>query len=190
MTPLQKHINKLNISIKSLEEQIEKPQKKIDQLKKQNVSKKGKAKKTDKKRIKNQNQRKNLKLKNDKNKFKLKQIKNDVIEYIEYKEKISQIFKSKSIKTAMNRFNKLNEKFDEMPEIIQDFMIKLSKKLEITLNHTQNRKIPSTNNLAELIFRVTFPGKIKRIFRTYKGAKRQIRLNNLNWTKRNVLGEK
>lgn len=190
MTPLQKHINKLNRSIKSLEEQIEKTTEKIEQLKNKMPLKKGRAKKTDKKRIKNQNQRKNLKLKNDKNKFKLKQIKNEVKEYIEYKEKISQIFKSKSIKTAMNRFYKLNEKFDEMPEIIQDFMRKLSKKLEITLNHTQNRKIPSTNNLAELIFRVTFPGKIKRIFRTYKGAKRQIRLNNLNWTKRNVLGEK
>ena len=88
-------------------------------------------------------------MKNDKNKFKLKQIKNEVKEYTEYKEKISQIFKSKSIKTAMNRFNKLNEKFDEMPKIIQDFVRKLSKKLEITLNHTQNRKIPSTNNLAE-----------------------------------------
>lgn len=68
------------------------------------------------------------------------------------------------------------DKFDEMPEIIHDFMGKLSK----------NRKIPSTNNLAELLFRVTFPGKIKRIITTYKRAQRQIRLNNLNWTKRNV----
>ena len=67
-------------------------------------------------------------------------------EYIEYKDKIPLIFKSKNIKTAMNRFDKLNKKFDEMPEIIQNFMRKLSKKLEITLNHTKNRKIPSTNN--------------------------------------------
>ena len=97
--------------------------------------------------------------------------KKEIKEYNEYKEKISQIFKSKSIKTAMKRFNKLNEKFDEMPEIIQDFIRKLSKKLEITLNHTKNRKIPSTNNLAELLFRVTFPGKIKRIFKaTRKGC--------------------
>lgn len=117
-------------------------------------------------------------MKNNINKFKLKQYKKEIKEYNEYKEKISQIFKSKSIKTAMKRFNKLNEKFDEMSEIIQDFIRKLSKKLEITLNHTKNRKIPSTNNLAELLFRITFPGKIKRIFRTYKGAQRQTRLNN------------
>ena len=129
-------------------------------------------------------------MENDKNKFKLKQYKKEIKEYTQYKEKISTIFKSKSIKTAMNRFNKLNERFDELPEIIQNFMRKLSKKLEITVNHTKNRKIPSTNNLAELLFRATFPGKIKRIFRTYEGAKRQIQLNNLSWTKRNVLGKK
>ena len=61
-----------------------------------------------------------------------------------------------------------------MPEIIQDFMRKFSKKLEITLNHTKNRKIPSTNNLVELVFRVTFPGKLNRILRKYEGAKRQL----------------
>lgn len=128
MIPLQKHINKRNRSIKSLEEKIEKNTEKIEQLKNKMPPKKGRAKKTDTKRIKNQNQRKKLKIENDKNKFKLKQIKNEVKEYIEYKEKISKIFKSKTIKAAMNRFNKLNKKFDELPEIIQDFMRKLSKK--------------------------------------------------------------
>lgn len=39
----------------------------------------------------------------------------------QYKEKISTIFKSKSIKSAMRIFNELNEKFEELPEIIQDF---------------------------------------------------------------------
>ena len=69
-------------------------------------------------------------------------------------------------------------------------MKKVSKKLEITSNHTKNKKISSTNKLTELLFRLTFPRKIKRIFRTYEGAKKQIRLNNINWTKRNVLEEK
>lgn len=58
----------------------------------------------------------------------------------------------------MKRFNELNEKFDELPEIIQDFMRKLSKKLEITLNHTKNRKIPSTNN-SRIIVPSNFPWK-------------------------------
>ena len=46
------------------------------------------------------------------------------------------------------------------------------KKLEITLNYTKNRKIPCMKNLAELLFKLTFPGKIKRIFKTYKGVKK------------------
>ena len=90
----------------------------------------------------------------------------------------------------MKRFNKLYEKIEELPEIIQDFIKKLSKKLDKTLNHAKNREIPNTNNLAELLFRVRFPGKIKSIFRTKIGAERQIRLNDINWIKRNVLGEK
>ena len=71
--------------------------------------KRGRTKKTEKKLIKNQNQRKMLKVKNYGNKFKLKQIENEVKKYIKYKEKISKIFKSKSIKTTMNRLYKLNE---------------------------------------------------------------------------------
>ena len=59
MIPLQKHINKRNRSIKSLEEQIEKTTDKIEQLKSKMPLKKGRAKKTETKLIKNQNQRKN-----------------------------------------------------------------------------------------------------------------------------------
>ncbi len=77
-----------------------------------------------------------------------------------------------------------------MPEIIQDFVRKLSKKLEITLNHIKNKKIPSTNNLVELLFRITFPGKIKRIFRTYKRAQRQNSIKQLKLNKKKCFGRK
>jgi hypothetical protein len=39
----------------------------------------------------------------------------------------------------------------------------------------------------ELLFKVTFPGKIKRIYRTYSGAITQIKLDDLKWIERNVL---
>lgn len=71
MLPLQKLLNKRNRSIKSLEEQIEKNTEKIKQLINKIPFKKGRAKKTETKRIKNQNQRKKLNVENDKNKFKL-----------------------------------------------------------------------------------------------------------------------
>ena len=70
---------------------------------------------------------------------------------------------------------------NELPNIIKDFLKNLEKKIDYTLNHTIDRNIPKTNNLIELIYRTTFPGKIKRIFRTLKGAKRQIKANNIRW---------
>lgn len=56
--PLQKHINKRNWSIKSLEEQIKKITDKKTQFKSKIPLKRGRVKKTDKKLMKNQNQRK------------------------------------------------------------------------------------------------------------------------------------
>lgn len=78
---------------------------------------------------------------------------------MEYKDKISLIFKSKSIKIAMNRFDKLNKKFDEMPEIIQNFMRKLSKKLEITLNHTKKQENSKYQQFSRIIVQSNFPWK-------------------------------
>ena len=51
----------------------------------------------------------------------------------------------------------------------------------------KDRKIPKTNNLVELFFKVTFPGKIKRIYRTYEGALNKIKLDNLIWIEKNVI---
>ena len=110
MLPLQKLVNKRNRSIKNLEEKIKKTTERIEELKTQVTLKRGRPKKTEKKLIKNQKQRKKLKLENDENKFKLKQYKKEVKELIKYKEKISLLFKSKTLKTAMKRFNKLYEK--------------------------------------------------------------------------------
>ncbi len=103
------------------------------------------------------------------------------------KEQISLIFKSKTLKTALKRFNKLKQEKDKLPQLVCDFIGKLDKKIERSLQHTIDRNIPKTNNLAELVFRVTFPRKIKTIFRTVKGATRQIRLNDIKWTKNNVI---
>lgn len=62
MIPLQKLLNKRNRSIKSLKKQIEKTTEKIEELKNKIPIKKVRAKKTEKKLIKNQNQRKKLKI--------------------------------------------------------------------------------------------------------------------------------
>lgn len=80
------------------------------------------------------------------------------------------------------------KKIDEMPEIIQDFMRKFSKKLEITLNHTKNRKIPSTNNLAELLFRVTFPRKNKKNLQNIRRSKKTNTIKQFKLDKKKCFG--
>ena len=74
-----------------------------------------------------------------------------------------------------------------MHDLIYDFLKKLSKKIDRSLAFTTNNLIHNTNNLIELFFKVTFPGKIKRIFRTYDGAMNRIMLDNVRWMEQNVI---
>lgn len=87
----------------------------------------------------------------------------------------------------MKHFNELKEKLDQLPEVIKNYVKKLDKKIDRVLEQVKDRKIPKTNNLVELFFKVTFPGKIKRIYRTYEGAQNKIKLDNLRWIEKNVI---
>ena len=101
--------------------------------------------------------------------------------------KISLIFKSKTEKTARKRFQKLYDKLEDLPKEIKAFIKNLSKYLDKAIQHTINRKIPSTNNLIEGFYKITLPGKIKRIFKTYRGLLIRITLNNIRWINRCVI---
>jgi len=57
----------------------------------------------------------------------------------------------------MKYFNQLNDKLEELPPIIKDFIKKLSKKINKALNYLNDKNIPKTNNLVELLFKITFP---------------------------------
>ena len=187
MTPLTKFINKRERSIKSLKKKINENETKINKLKSKINLKRGRYNKKDKKTQKNVEKRKKLKNEISIWKAQIRKYKKEIKEHNHYKEKIKVMFKSKTLKTAMNRFNKLNNKIEKLPKIIQEFIQKLSKKLQRAFEYTKNREIPKTNNLIELLFRTTFPGKIKRIYRTYEGAKNKIKLNNIRWFERQVI---
>ena len=89
----------------------------------------------------------------------------------------------------MKYFNQLNDKLEELPPIIKDFIKKLSKKINKALNYLNDKNIPKTNNLVELLFKITFPGKIKRIYRTNAGAITQIKIDDLKWIENHVLNK-
>ena len=67
----------------------------------------------------------------------------------------------------------------DLTEKIGNFLERLKGYLDSTLNHTINKDIPSTNNLLEGFYKITFPRKIKKIFVTYQGAMNRISLNNI-----------
>ena len=130
----------------------------------------------------------NSKEKNQKLNEKLRKYEAHKRDLINYKEKIKQIFKFKTLKTIIKKINGLLDN-DEIPEIISDFLKNLLKKIDRAVQYVNDNDIPKTNNLVELFYKVTFPGKIKRIYRTYEGAMNKIRLNNLRWMERNVIGK-
>ena len=112
---------------------------------------------------------------------------NEKTQILYYKDRIKKIFDVKSYKTGINKINKLLDKKDELPDFIHDFLKNLLNKIERALAFTKDESLPKTNNLVELFYKVTFPGKIKRIYRTVEGAKNRIRLNNIKWMEKNVI---
>ena len=118
---------------------------------------------------------------------KLKEYNKEKTQTITYKEKIKKIFNVKSYQTGINKINKLLDKKDELSNFIHDFLKNLLKKIERALAFTNDESLPKTNNLIELSYKITFPGKIKRIYRTVEGAMNRIRLNNIKWMEKNVI---
>lgn len=189
MTKLNPYINTKKRLIESLTKSNEKKEAKIEELKNEMPLKRGRPKKSDKKAMKNLEKRKKLKREIDKNKEKIREYKAKIKEHLDYKDTIKKIFRAKSLKTAMKYFNQLKDKLEELPPIIKDFIKKLSKKINKALEYLNDKKIPKTNNLVELLFKVTFPGKIKRIYRTYAGAITQIKIDDLKWIENHVLNK-
>ena len=187
MVKLNPYINTKRRLIDSLTKSNEKKEAKIEELKSKITLKRGRPKNSDKKLKNNITKRKKLKSEIDENKEKIRKYKAKIKEHLEYKETIKKIFRAKTFKTAMKYYHQLYDKLEELPQIIKDFIKTLSKKINKALEYTKDKKIPKTNNLVELLFKVTFPGKIKRIYRTYAGAITQIKLDDLKWIERNVL---
>ena len=187
MKPVNKRINILERKIKSFEKKIEENNQKIHRLKAQYPYKQGRPPKEDNKAQKNINNRKNLKRENSEYTQKLSKYNNEKTQILYYKERIKKIFDVKSYKTGINKINKLLDKKDELPDFIHDFLKNLLKKIERALAFTKDESLPKTNNLVELFYKITFPGKIKRIYRTIEGAMNRIRLNNIKWMEKNVI---
>ena len=186
---IKKH-NGLNRRIKKLNNEITKLEKEIKEISEKYKGQKGRVRKDDKIRQNDTAKKKKLNKKLSEKKFELKKYTNKLKRDDKLVKKISLIFKSKSEKTARKRFQELYDKLDDLPKDIKAFIKNLSKYLDKAIQHTINREIPSTNNLIEGFYKTTLPGKIKRIFKTYRGLLIRITLNNIRWINRCVIIDK
>ena len=95
-----------------------------------------------------------------------------------------------TVKDAKREFNRLYNQLDFLPEEVSKFVKNLKKDFDKTINHIRRKDIPKTNNLLEGFYKITFPKKYKRRFRTEKGVKNYLRHMTIRWYERNVLHEK
>jgi len=188
MDLVYKILNQKKLQIEKKKEKIEKNEEKISKIKiKQGPVKNGRILSTDVKRQKFHKKIKDLEKSTRKAKAEIRELKKEIKEIEKNINKIKLIFNSKTVKTATQRFKRLEGMIDELPEQIGVFIKRLSKTFERSINHIKNDFLPNTNNLLECYFGVTLPGHFKRKFRTLKGIKRRLRLSNIRWIKRNVL---
>ena len=189
MKNLMDDINPIHLSlkrkIKKAEEKIPKLEQELKVLQEKYAGKVGKIPKTDKKRQKDNARMKELKKEISKKKAGIRKAKKQIKDDKKIIKRMSLIFKSKTYETANNRFNRLYAMKNDLRDEIGNFLERLKGYLDSTLNHTVNKDIPSTNNLLEGFYKITFPRKIKKIFVTYQGAINRIALNNIRWMKRN-----
>jgi len=89
------------------------------------------------------------------------------------------------VKSAKIIFKRLFNSRGHIPPLIGDFIKKLSKVFDKTINHIANNRIPSTNNKKERHFGITLPGYLKRRFKTDLGLEMHLKFAEYRWIQRN-----
>lgn len=89
----------------------------------------------------------------------------------------------------MKIFNELNEKFIELPEIIQNFMRKLLKKLEITIINPKTGKF-QVKTICRIIIQSNFLWKNKKNLQDIRRSKKINKIKQHKLDKKKFFGEK
>ena len=114
-------------------------------------------------------------------------IQKEIDQYENYNERISEIFNQKTFKNAKLRYSILKNQIEHLPDEIAKFITKLGKDLDNTLSHIENENIPKTNNWLEIFFKIVFPKKYRKRFKTTQGVKRFLRNGKIKWYENIVL---
>lgn len=136
------------------------------------------------------NQKKELNHENSQIRREIREIKEEIEVYDYLTKNLSLMLKSKAQQTGHNRYQRILEKPEKIPEHILKFIKNIDKDLDKLLLHTTNDDIPTTNYIIELLFLTTLNHHDKRKYRTNEGVKTEMRLKTIIWNKRVVLGIK
>ena len=152
--------------------------------------KKGRIPNKDKKRRKEKDKITNLSYENKKLIKKNRELTKEDNELENLSDRLSEILDADTIDEAKRRFNTLNNQKEHLPDEFVRALNTMGKDLDATLAHIENENIPKTNNWLELFFRVIFPKRFRKRFKTILGIDNFLRLAKIRWIERVVLGEK
>ena len=107
--------------------------------------------------------------------------------YVDLKDDVSLLLRSKARETGDNRYERLTSNMDEIPKEAKGFINKLDKELDSLLLHTELDDVPTTNNLIELYHLTTLNRHDKKKYKTIEGVFEETFLKTLRWEKRVVL---
>lgn len=180
--------NGLKRKYKNRKDKLKEKLKELDELEEKRKGKIGRIKKDDEKAEKLVKQKKELKHENSQIRKEIREIKEEIEVYNYLTKSLSQMLKSKAQQTGYNRYQRILEKPQKIPEHILKFIKNIDKDLDKLLLHTTDDDIPTTNNIIELLFLTTLNHHDKRKYRTNEGVETEMRLKTIRWNKRVVLG--
>ena len=185
---LRKILGKLisyNKKIKNATEQIEENEKRIDEISKTRKGKIGKPTKEEQPLV---DEKHDLEKENREKRSQIREYKEELEVYVDLKDSVSLMLKSKTRATGDKRYASLASDLDEIPKEAKSYIKKLGDDLDKLFVCTELEDVPSTNNLIELYHLTTLNRHDKKKYKTDEGVLEETLLKTLRWEKRVVVG--
>jgi len=94
---------------------------------------------------------------------------------------IKEVFRTFDINIAIERLNRLIEKSNEIPRVINKFIQKIEDDFERLTLFMRDGFVSRTTNPIENYYRTTMPDSIKRIFKTTHGVLNYLDIRRNYW---------
>jgi len=94
---------------------------------------------------------------------------------------IKEIFRTYDLNIAISRLNELLKKSNEIPGVINKFIIKIEDDFERLTLFMIDEFVSRTTNPIENYYRTTMPDSLKRIFKTTHGALKYLDIRRDYW---------